>query len=51
IVFVDSETGKLTWHEFTAKNRVAHSTKKKLLIAIVDHEGKVSYYEVDWIKT
>lgn len=50
IVFIDSETGKLTWHEFSAKNRVAHSTKKNLLLAIVDEEGDVSYYEVKWIK-
>jgi len=50
IVFTDSETGNLTWHEFSAKNRVAHSTKKKLLLAIVDEEGAVSYYEVGWIK-
>jgi len=28
IVFTDYESGKLTWHEFSAKTRVAHSTKK-----------------------
>lgn len=50
IVFVDHESKKLTWHEFSAKNRVAHSTKKKLLIAIIDEESDVTYYEIDWIK-
>ena len=50
IIFVDHETSKLTWHEFSAKNRIAHSTKKRLLIAIVDEESSVTYYEVDWIK-
>ncbi|MGA2130611.1 MAG: tRNA-intron lyase [Candidatus Pacearchaeota archaeon] len=50
IVFVDQESGKLTWHEFSAKNRVAHSTKKNLLLAIVDEEGDISYYEVRWLK-
>lgn len=50
IVFADHESQKLTWHEFSAKNRVAHSTKKNLLLAIVDEEGDVSYYEVRWIK-
>jgi tRNA-intron endonuclease, archaea type len=50
IVFTDYESKKLTWHEFSAKNRVAHSTKKNLLLAIVDEEGDVSYYEVKWIK-
>lgn len=50
IVFTDYESKKLTWHEFSAKNRVAHSTKKNLLIAIVDEEGDVTYYEIKWIK-
>ncbi len=50
LVFVERETNKLTWHEFSAKNRVAHSTKKKLLLAIVDEENDVSYYEVGWVK-
>jgi len=50
IVFTDHESGKLTWHEFSAKNRVAHSTKKNLLLAIVDEEGDISYYEIKWIK-
>lgn len=50
LVFVEREANKLTWHEFSAKNRVAHSTKKKLLLAIVDEENDVSYYEVSWIR-
>ncbi len=44
----ENETKK--WQDFSAKNRIAHSTKKKLLIAIVDEEGDVSYYESSWIK-
>jgi len=50
IVFVDHESKKLTWHEFSSKNRVAHSTKKKLLLAIVDEENSVTYYECSWIR-
>jgi len=50
VVFVDHESKRLTWHEFSAKNRVAHSTKKNLLLAIVDEEGDVSYYEVQWLR-
>jgi tRNA-intron endonuclease len=50
IVFADHESKKITWHEFSAKNRVAHSTKKKLLLAIVDEEGDVTYYEVSWVR-
>jgi tRNA-intron endonuclease, archaea type len=51
IVFVEHESKSLKWHEFSAKNRVAHSTNKKLLLAILDEESKPSYYEVSWIKT
>ncbi|MBT4375921.1 tRNA-intron lyase [archaeon] len=50
IVFTDNETNKTTWHEFASKNRVAHSTKKNLLLGIVDEESQVLYYEVGWIK-
>lgn len=50
IVFVDSESKRITWHEFSAKNRVAHSTKKNLLLAIVDEEEGITYYEVRWLK-
>ncbi|MBR9690491.1 tRNA-intron lyase [Candidatus Woesearchaeota archaeon] len=39
-----------TWYEFAAKNRVAHSTKKRLLIGIVDSEGDVTYYEIKWTR-
>lgn len=51
IVFCEHESNKFSWHEFSAKNRVAHSTKKKLLIAILDEEGDVSFYEISWVKT
>jgi tRNA-intron endonuclease, archaea type len=44
------EADKINWHEFTAKSRVAHSTKKNLLLGIVDEEGDVTYYEVGWVK-
>jgi len=50
IVFTEHESKRITWHEFSAKNRVAHSTRKKLLLAIVDEEEDITYYEVGWIK-
>ena len=50
IVYPVHEGEKLTWYEFAAKNRVAHSTKKKLLIGIVDEEGDCTYYECRWIR-
>ncbi len=48
ILYPVYESTGLTWHEFAAKNRVAHSTRKKLLIGIVDDENDVTYYEVAW---
>jgi tRNA-intron endonuclease len=50
ILFPVYESSTMTWHEFAAKNRIAHSTRKKLLIGIVDEEGDVTYYEVNWTK-
>jgi len=50
IVFCEHESSKESWQNFSAKNRVAHSTKKKLLLAILDEEEDVSYYEVGWIR-
>ena len=50
LVITDKESNKANWHEFSSKNRVAHSTKKNLLLALVDEEGKIIYYEIRWIK-
>ena len=50
IVYPVHEGEALTWYEFAAKNRVAHSTKKRLLIGIVDDEGDVTYYEIRWVR-
>ncbi len=50
VVYPVHEGETLTWYEFAAKNRVAHSTKKRLLIGVVDDEGDVSYWEVRWMR-
>ncbi len=50
IVYPVHESSTTTWYEFAAKNRVAHSTKKRLLIGIVDDEGDVTYYEIKWTR-
>lgn len=50
IIYPVHEGETLTWYEFAAKNRVAHSTKKRLLIGIVDDEGDVTYYEIKWMR-
>jgi tRNA-intron endonuclease len=50
VLFAIKEKDAIDWKEFVAKNRIAHSIKKNLLIGIVDEEGDVSYYEVSWTK-
>lgn len=50
IVYPVYESSAVTWYEFAAKNRVAHSTKKRLLIGIVDDEDDVTYYEIRWVR-
>ena len=50
VVFPVHEGSTLTWYEFAAKNRVAHSTKKRLLLGIVDSEMDVTYYECRWLR-
>ncbi len=44
------ENQTIKWQDFAAKNRVAHSSKKNLLIAIVDEENKITYYEIRWTR-
>jgi len=44
------EKSSLNLRDFSAKSRVAHSTNKKLLLAVVDSEEDITYFEVDWKK-
>jgi len=50
ILYPVHERDTLTWHGFSAKNRVAHSTRKTLLIGVVDEETDVTYYNVAWLR-
>jgi tRNA-intron endonuclease, archaea type len=50
VVYPVHEGETLTWHEWAAKNRVAHSTRKRLLIGVVDEEDDVSYWEARWMR-
>ncbi|MCK5282293.1 MAG: tRNA-intron lyase [Nanoarchaeota archaeon] len=50
VVFPVQEASALTWYEFSAKNRVAHSTRKRLLIGCVDEENDVTYWEIRWVR-
>ena len=51
LIEIKTDKDKTNYHEFISKNRIAHSTGKKLLIAIIDPEEDITYYEVGWIKT
>ncbi|MFQ5475350.1 MAG: tRNA-intron lyase [Candidatus Nanoarchaeia archaeon] len=50
VVYPVHEGEVSSWYEFSAKNRVAHSTKKRLLIGVVDDENDVTYFEVRWMR-
>ena len=50
IMYPVKESSGYTWYDFSAKNRVAHSTRKRLLIGIVDDENDVTYYEISWTR-
>lgn len=50
ILHVMKEKEAMKMQELSAKSRVAHSTNKKLLLAVVDEQGEITYYEIDWKK-
>lgn len=50
ILVAVNENEKLNLKDFVGKNRIAHSTGKKLLIAIIDSQENVNYFETDWLK-
>ena len=50
IIYPVHEGETETWYNFSAKNRVAHSTKKRLLVGVVDDESDVTYYEIKWTR-
>ena len=50
LTLIATSKQKINLKEFISKNRVAHSTAKKLLITIVDSQQDITYYEVNWAK-
>ena len=50
ILYPVHESEVISFYEFSAKNRVAHSTRKQILLAVVDDEDEVTFYEVRWIR-
>jgi|TARA_B100001971_G_C18135434_1_gene507312 tRNA-intron endonuclease len=50
LTLITTPNQKLNYKEFASKNRIAHSTAKKLLIAVIDSQQDITYYEVNWTK-
>ncbi len=50
LVKVASENYKIPASDFSSYVRVAHGVNKKLLFAVVDEEGDITYYNVEWMK-
>ena len=50
ILYPVHEGQVMSWYKFSAMNRVAHSTRKKLLVGCVDDEDDVTYWIISWTK-
>ncbi|VVB78185.1 tRNA-splicing endonuclease [uncultured archaeon] len=50
LIYPVKQSEKSNWNDFISKNRIAHGAGKKILLAIVDSEENVIFYEIDWIK-
>ena len=50
ILYCSNEHEIVSMLNFSAMNRVAHSVRKKLLMGVVDDEGSVTYYEINWVR-
>ncbi|HDI10689.1 MAG TPA: tRNA-intron lyase [Euryarchaeota archaeon] len=50
LVRVIGEVESVKAYDLLALARVAHSVRKKLILAIVGEEGEVTYYSVKWTK-
>jgi tRNA-intron endonuclease len=49
LVHVVSEDSGMTFPELSRAVRLTQSVKKKLVFAVVDHEGDITYYQIDRI--
>jgi tRNA-intron endonuclease len=47
---INTDKQKITLKEFISKNRVSHSTGKILLLAIIDSQKDITYYNIGWMK-
>jgi len=44
------QTFRIELKDFASTNRIAHSTGKKMLLAVVDSQEDVTYFETSWFK-
>ncbi len=50
LVHIIKQSEKLNLKDLISKTRIAHSTAKILLLAIVDSEDNITFQEVNWVK-
>ena len=50
LLYAAAEHERMSMTEYVARNRVAHSVRKKLLLGILDDEGSVTCYENGWVR-
>ena len=50
LVKVETENQQISISDFSSYVRVAHGVKKNLIMAVVDDEQDITYYNVEWTK-
>jgi tRNA-intron endonuclease, archaea type len=50
LVKVASENHNVSISDFSSYVRVAHGVNKKLMLAIIDDEGDITYYNIEWMR-
>ena len=50
LVKILSQEQSIRVDDFSSYVRVAHGVRKKLLLAVVDNENSITYYDVEWTK-
>ncbi|MBO8175715.1 MAG: tRNA-intron lyase [Thermococcus sp.] len=50
LVWVVSESQKMFPNDLTARIRVAHGVRKKMIMAVVDEDNDIVYYQIERVK-
>jgi tRNA-intron endonuclease, archaea type len=50
LLYAMRQEDNISMIDLSGKARVAHSTRKKLMVGIVDSELDVTYYELSWVR-